>query len=143
MVIERFLDADRESVYSAWTDPVLMARWFFVGDGWRTEAENELRVGGSFRLTMYTAEGERHVMHGEYLEIEPPHRLCFTWSSHVVAGTTVTLELEARGKGTHLKLTHHMPDHDDVRRAHELGWQGCLDNLLKGFASSVLGHNRK
>ncbi len=129
LIVERFLDADCETVFAAWTNPVLIARWFFVDPSWRAEVENELRVGGSYRLTMHTADGERHVMHGEYLEIERPRRVAFTWSSHVASNTRVVVELEPKGNGTQLRLTHYLPSSDEVRKAHEHGWMGCLGNL--------------
>jgi len=131
LVVERYFDAECGAVFDAWTDPELIARWFFVGDGWSAQARNDLTVGGSYELRMNTDDGQTHVMRGEYLEIERPRRLAFTWSSHVATGTTVIIELEPRGSGTQLTLTHLLPDIEDVRKAHEAGWRGCLENLAR------------
>jgi uncharacterized protein YndB with AHSA1/START domain len=77
---------------------------------------------------MTTSEGELHAMHGEYLEIEAPRRLRFTWSSPVAQGTTVTVELSPVAGGTHLRLTHEGLD-PETTPAHAKGWAGCLAQL--------------
>jgi uncharacterized protein YndB with AHSA1/START domain len=129
LVIERKLDASVEEVFAAWTDPEIIAKWFFVDPSWSVQAEADLKVGGNYRLAMTTAEGEVHTMTGQYMEIDRPHRLSFTWSSHVAKNTRVTVELSPTGKGTLLRLTHEVPS--EAVAPHEAGWRGCLDNLQR------------
>jgi uncharacterized protein YndB with AHSA1/START domain len=128
LVLVRELDADCDSVFSAWTDPSIVAQWFFVGPDWQAEMVNDLRVGGRYELKMTTSEGQVHTMHGEYLEIQRPRRLSFTWSSHVAKNTEVTIELEPSERGTQLTLTHRLVPADAVE-PHAMGWQGCLGHL--------------
>jgi uncharacterized protein YndB with AHSA1/START domain len=129
IVLERLFDADAQALYEAWTDPEIMAQWFFVGADWSVEVENELHVGGGFRLSMRVPSGATHTMHGEYLELDPDRRIVFSWTSHVAENTRVTIDLEPRGDQTLLRLTHELVPTPDAREAHRQGWGGCLDNL--------------
>jgi uncharacterized protein YndB with AHSA1/START domain len=133
IVMERMFDADAETLYEAWTDPKVMAQWFFVDPTWSAEVENELRVGGTYRLAMVLSTDERHTMSGEYLELEPHRRIRFTWNSHVVDNSRITIEIEPVGDRTRLRLTHELIPSEEARQAHRAGWGGCLDNLARAL----------
>lgn len=76
--VQGLIRASAEAIFDAWTQPASMAEWMTpVGTA---TAEVDLRVGGRFRLVM--ADEHLSIEHtGEYLEIEPPHLLVFTWRS--------------------------------------------------------------
>lgn len=61
------LQASRESVFAAWTEPDLLVRWW----GPEAQAEVDLRVGGRFRLSMQFDWGAMDAV-GEYREIVSP-----------------------------------------------------------------------
>ena len=73
--IERVFDADREHVYSVWTDPELIPEWW--GSGTVVE-EMDVRAGGRYRFRT-----EQGVVEGEYREVDPPARLVQTFMNHV------------------------------------------------------------
>ena len=127
--VSRRFTASRERLFDAWTKPDEMARWFFVSADWRAEAEVDLRVGGQYRLTMFTDLGSELVQTGEYREISPPDRLVFTWNSHAVQDTLVTVEFAEVDGGTSLKLTHELLPNEELRDLHGDGWEGCLASL--------------
>ena len=132
--ISRLLPATPEEVFGAWTDPDSVKLWMAPGALTVPIAELDVRVGGRFRIVM-RGEGGDYVHEGEYREVSPPHRLVFTWISKGTHGkeTVVTVELEARGEGTELTLTHEgLPD-PEQRAQHEGGWSGILDK----FASQM------
>ncbi len=131
ILVRRTLRARREQVFKAWTQPELMARWFFPGANWTTKVAADLRVGGSYELAMFDAEGGKHLQFGVYREIVPVSRLVFTWSCPDlgVSDSVVTVQLEERGKETELVLTHELPADPKIRQGHEEGWVGCLGNL--------------
>jgi uncharacterized protein YndB with AHSA1/START domain len=129
--VERVLAASIDRVFAAWTDAEALSRWFVVEPAWTVTAANDLRVGGSFRIEMDRGDGTVFVCWGQYLVIEPPRRLVFTWSSAVPAirNSRVTIELAPHGSGTALVLVHEdLPDTPEGR-AHSIGWEGTLDNL--------------
>ena len=139
--IKRTLSGRRETVFSAWTRPELMARWFFPDPSWTATVSSELRVGGHYEVSMRDPSGGVHLQFGEYREIVPTSRLVFTWSCPDlgVKNSVVTVELRESGDRTDLHLTHELPPDPKIRREHEEGWTGCLGNLATLLADERKG----
>jgi uncharacterized protein YndB with AHSA1/START domain len=131
--LTRILPAPPEEVWDAWTDPSLMARWMTpIGVA---EAVVDLRVGGRFTVVM-RGEGRVIEHHGEYLALQRPARLVFTWRSPYTGpgSSRVTVALAPDGQGTRLELTHEgLPD--DAVESHGGGWRLMLERL-----AAELGH---
>jgi uncharacterized protein YndB with AHSA1/START domain len=134
LVVRRVLRLPRERVFAAWLDPVLMARWMCPGDTRRATVELDPRVGGKFRIVMHDGRGEGEHW-GEYLAIEPPARLSFTWISANTERrpTLVTVELFERGADTELVLTQRRLPPDKVA-AHRKGWSEIVAKLEEALA---------
>jgi uncharacterized protein YndB with AHSA1/START domain len=78
ILITREFNAPKDLVYTAWTTPELVKRWWSGQRGEVTHAEIDLRVGGRWRYVM-VAHGEIEVaFHGEYQEIVPNERIVST-----------------------------------------------------------------
>jgi uncharacterized protein YndB with AHSA1/START domain len=126
--IRRRLPAPISDVFRWWTDAERLAEWMSpVGT---VEAEVDLRVGGGFRIVM--TSGDIVLDHvGEYLEIEVPTRLVFTWRSPFTGpeSSLVSIELERDGESaTWLRLVHsRLPE--AVAPSHRDGWGTMLDRL--------------
>jgi uncharacterized protein YndB with AHSA1/START domain len=126
--IRRTIAAPAQRVFTAWTDAGWLARWMSPVGHARVEAD--ARVGGRLRVVM-VGEG-REIEHvGEYLEVAPPHRLSFTWSSPYTGGrpSRVTVELEERDGMTELILRHELLPRD-AAASHAGGWSSMLDRLV-------------
>ena len=81
LTIVRRLDAPRELVFQAWTDPVHL-QWFANPTHPPHELITvDLRVGGAWRLQMIENEDKAYVTGGIYREIVPPEKLVFTWGA--------------------------------------------------------------
>ncbi len=96
--------------------------------------EVEARVGGRYRITMQKPDGD--VEHrGEYLVIEPPSRLSFTWISVNTENrpSVVTIELVEVGGGTELVLTHRRLPPTQVD-GHTQGWTDILGKLAAALS---------
>lgn len=119
--------ASPETVWKFWTDPVLLAEWF------GTRATADPRPGG----TLTAMVSESGTMIGEFVELDPPHRLVFTfgWSrcspgTPLAPGSTlVEVTLTADGPDTIVRLRHsQMPDTHE--RSHRDGWAICVGKRL-------------
>jgi uncharacterized protein YndB with AHSA1/START domain len=134
LVVRRHIAIPREQVFQAWLDSESLAQWMRPGDCTTATVSVDPRVGGGFRIVM---DGPTHGAvehHGEYLAIEPPSRLSFTWISRPTEhkATIVTIEFHERDAGTELVLTHRgLPTR--AVEGHRKGWTDVvrlLDEVL-------------
>ena len=136
LMINRTINAPRARVFRAWTEAAELDRWFSPDPEYIVKSSVDLRVGGAYRIEMCKPDGQVFGAHGVYREVQPPHRLVFTWTADncgdaVAQDTLVTVEFfEADGK-TQITLTHQQFASADVRDRHNHGWNACIDRLRK------------
>ena len=130
VVTQRFA-ASPERVFDAFLDVAVARRFLFAtAKGEMIESEIDPRVGGRFVFTERRAEmGEvRHV--GEYLEIDRPRRLVFSFGvpQFDPAMTIVRIDIRPDGEGCELTLTHEgvLPSYRDGSAE---GWKRILAGL--------------
>ena len=131
LVIRRILPAGREQVFAAWTDPESMRDWMCPGDISTAEARLDPRVGGSYRIVMRDRAGAyEHT--GEYLVVEPPAKLVFTWIAESTGNrpSLVTVELFPHEDGCELVLTHEKLPEGEVLARYRGGWGQITDRLI-------------
>jgi uncharacterized protein YndB with AHSA1/START domain len=123
--VERRIAATRDEVFAHLTEPEKYTRW--KGQ----QAELDPRPGGLYRVRM----GPDAVALGEYVEVERPSRVVFTWgwegSGDVPPGsTTVEITLREDGDGTLLRLRHSgFPSNQDAD-LHREGWEMYVGRLV-------------
>jgi uncharacterized protein YndB with AHSA1/START domain len=129
VVVRRVIPVAREKVFAAWLDAENMPQWMCPGDVTGTTAEIDPRVGGRFRIVMRHGRGGADHW-GEYLQIEPPSLLSFTWISANtdLLPSIVTIELFEMPGGTELVLTHRGLPAAKVD-AHRKGWTDIVRKL--------------
>lgn len=138
LVVRRFIPVPRERVFAAWLDGASLARWMRPTGITDARVEVDARVGGKFRIVML--QGREEFEHtGEYLIIEPPARLAFTWISQATdhRSTEVTIEFLERQAGTELVLTHRRLPSTQVE-SHRGGWTDALRELQDKLQGSAL-----
>lgn len=128
-VTHRF-QASAERVFDAWLDAEGAARWMFATPtGEMVRAEIDPRVGGTFRF-VDRRDGEDVDHTGEYLEIDRPRRLVFTFSVDGSEADRVTLEIAPLESGCELTLTHEMsPAWAEYAERAKEGWSTMLEGL--------------
>jgi len=137
VVVRRVLPASREQVFAAWTDADSMRDWMCPSDAHTAEAWLDPRAGGSYRIVMRDGAGTyEHT--GQYLIVEPPSRLVFTWIAASTANrpTIVTVELAPHAQGCELVLTHERLPEGTVVERYRGGW-GYIAERLAAFLARV------
>ena len=137
--ISRMIEAPRDRVYAAWTDPEQLKQWFGPENVKTRELVADARVGGTFRWDIINSEGEEMTMRGEFRELQPDKKIVFTWQweddedweNHI---SIVTVELYDRDGGTELRLTHEQLPNEESRDGHTRGWESALDKLERLFS---------
>ena len=75
VVLARVVDADRDTVFRAWTDPAQIVQWFGP-EGFVIEThEIDIRSGGVWRFAMISPDGVHYSNRMEFLRVEPPSLL--------------------------------------------------------------------
>jgi uncharacterized protein YndB with AHSA1/START domain len=135
--VARRFEASAERVFDAWLDPATARKWLFVtDDGEIVRCDLDARVGGAWTITRRgpSPEPPNEVIDmehtGEYLEIDRPRRLVFTFGVPKFSPdmTTVTIDIVSDGDGCELSLTTEgVPE--EWRERTEQGWRMILDRL--------------
>ena len=109
VVVRHRFQASPERVFDAWLDPQVARRFAFATPtGEMIRAEIDPRVGGRFNFTDRRPDMGEVAHVGEYLEIDRPRRLVFSFGvpQFSPAMTTVTIEISPVEGGCELVLTH-------------------------------------
>ncbi|HEY2514032.1 MAG TPA: SRPBCC domain-containing protein [Polyangiaceae bacterium] len=121
--------APPERVFRALTSEELV-KWWGSDDLYRTTAwHSDVRVGGKWRADGKGNDGAPFFVEGEYLEVEAPKKVSFTWKPQWENGreSKVTYLLEAIDTGTRVVLRHEgFGDRADSCRSHANGWERVL-----------------
>jgi uncharacterized protein YndB with AHSA1/START domain len=129
IVREVRIAAAPKDVFPYFTDPEKLAAWKAA------TVEVEARPGGRFRMDV-TGRGD--VAHGQYVDIDPPHRITFTWrwerderDAHPTgpAPSVVEITLTPDGDGTLLRLVHRGVASPN-REGSAAGWTHYLARLV-------------
>jgi uncharacterized protein YndB with AHSA1/START domain len=131
-VVEREvrIAARPETVFPFFTDPEKMVQWK------GRSADLDPRPGGVYRVEI----NRQAIARGEYLEVDPPNRVVFTWGwegqekgqgEHAVppGSSRVEVSLEADGDETIVRLRHlDLPEQS--LEVHAQGWDHYLGRLV-------------
>ncbi len=130
-VLTRTLDAPRELVFQAWTDPQHIARWWGPQGMTTSVTEMDLRPGGSWRYVMAAPDGSEFPLTGVFSEVVPNERIVTTGFDDQNVSVTVIFE-EHEGRTTlTLRVLH---ESAEVRQAQQerrvdMGWNSNFDSL--------------
>lgn len=164
LVIERIINAPRELVWKAWTEPEHIMRWRGPKDFTTPVFRVDLRVGGESFGCMRSPDSKDYCGKGIYLEIVPFERLIMTDSFADKSGNIVpasyygmsgdfplemriTLLLKEHDGQTKLTLRHSGIPAGEEREGARQGWNESLDKLdwylekEKSTMSAVSGEN--
>ena len=147
VVVTHSFSASPERVFDAWLDPKMIEKWMFSPNLLEQEVVRislDARVGGSFSFVVRRQDKEiDHI--GEYLEIDRPRYLVFTWGIRQDSGDSsrVMVDIVAKGTGAELTLTHELdPAWADYASRTRDSWTKMLqvlDDTLNTSTSAMAG----
>ena len=127
------LAAPRERIFTLLTEPAEVAKWWGPQGFTTPEVALDLTVGGAYRFTMQPPDGDAFHLAGEFLEIDAPRRLVYTfrWEEPDPDDreTVVVLTLGAVGDATQVTLTQGEFATEARLALHREGWTDSFDKL--------------
>jgi uncharacterized protein len=138
MVVTRIVDASRDFVYAAWTQPDSLRRWFGPAGFTLPGCQVDLRVGGAYRFVMRGPDGEEYPFHGTYRKIAPNELLVFTAIIEGEHGSEqlTTVRFVSVGSRTRVTVRQTVPKHEPYAGGQEQGWSESLERL-----AALVGRN--
>jgi uncharacterized protein YndB with AHSA1/START domain len=146
ITIVRIIEAPRERVWKAWTEPAELAQWWGPNGVTIPTSEIDLKVGGTLTIVMLAGAelgslaGQRWPMTGVFQEIIENEKLVFTSNALdengnvLLTGTTIVTFEEEEGKTKLTVIAHESgdaPGTDMMLAGMEPGWNQQLDKLAK------------
>lgn len=129
--VSQHFTVSAERVFDAWLTPAVIGQWMF-GPALREEEVVRLtvegRVGGHFSFVV-RRQGQEIDHVGEYLELDRPHRLVFTWGIRGQSQdeSRVIIDIVPQDDGCELTLVHEMAPQ----------WAAFVDRSQAGWAKMV------
>ncbi len=102
VTVERTFNAPVAKVWEVWNDPEQMKKWWSPKDYTAPVIKNDLRVGGTFLLSMRSPKGDMFYNVGTYKDIVPNQRIISSMSFSDENGNVV--------KGKDIKVPGEWPD---------------------------------
>ena len=127
LTMVRNFDVASEKVYDAWLNADMMKKWFFTLEGTNKVAQNNPQVGGTWEI-IDQRDGTEYRAIGEYLEVDSPEKLVFTFKMPQFSDTedTITVELKELQEGSEMTFSQH------IVVPHEENWgKSDIENAIE------------
>jgi uncharacterized protein YndB with AHSA1/START domain len=130
----------------------MMSKWLFTSQASDVDGrvvKNDVRVGGMWLIKDRRNQHD-YIGDGEYLEIDRPHRLVFTFRMEQFSPTVdrIVVQIEPLEQGSQLTLTHEItvprdetmsPQEIEImlaedKKSSEHGWNEMFDLLVKSLS---------
>jgi uncharacterized protein YndB with AHSA1/START domain len=137
IVVERTYDAPRDLVYTMWTNPKHIVRWWGPAGFTNTIQEMDVRPGGAWRHIMHGPNGVDYKNEATYTEVVRPERLGY---EHVAPRFLATVTFTEAGGRTAVQLRMVFPTaelRDRIVKEHHAieGGKQTLGRLADHLAS--------
>jgi len=122
------LVANVSEVWEYYTNPSHITKWNFASDDWHCpSAENNLRVGGTYRVRMEAKDGSFGFdLEATYLSIEPGVHMTYVMTD----AREVFISMRDLGKETLVEIEFEA-EQMNALELQKAGWQAILNNFKK------------
>jgi uncharacterized protein YndB with AHSA1/START domain len=132
IIITRTVNAPRDLVFKAYTDPNAIPQWWGPRDLTTVVDQMDVRPGGIWRFVHRDAEGNEYGFHGVYHDVVSPERIVSTFEfegvpGHVLLATMTFEEQDGKTKLTDASVFQSVEDRD-----------GMLQSGMEGGASESM-----
>lgn len=132
VVVQRVMPATPGEVFDEWLDPESLQEWMCPHPVRVIEVTVDARVGGTVRFDVDNS-GTRVLISGQFLAIERPHLLRFTWSNSnwddPTQASVVNVTFEPVGsEETLMSIEHSLLPSTEFESFHS-GWIATFDQL--------------
>jgi uncharacterized protein YndB with AHSA1/START domain len=133
ITVETNVNAPIEDVWRAWTSPDDIVRWNAASDDWHTtDADVDLRVGGTFSSRMEAKDGSAGFdFSGTYTNVVPRELIEYVLED----GRMVAVEFMDRDGVVRVRETFDAESTHTAEQQRE-GWQAILDNFARHVEAS-------
>jgi uncharacterized protein YndB with AHSA1/START domain len=132
IVCTRRFEVSCDGLFGAWVNPSILAKWLFTtATSELHRAEFEPWEGGNWTV-VDRREGEYFAATGQYLQINRPHRLIFTFGMLQLSAefVHVVVDIARTASGSELTLTHEYLPWMGTRSP-EKSWHAMFDMLAR------------
>jgi uncharacterized protein YndB with AHSA1/START domain len=132
IVCTRRFEVPCDELFDSWVNPSILTKWFFTtATSELHRAEFEPWEGGNWTV-VDRREGEYFAATGQYLQIDRPHRLMFTFGMLQLSAefVHVVVNIARAAAGSELTLTHEYLPWMGTRSP-ERGWHAMFDVLAR------------
>ncbi len=138
VTLSRLIGAPRDLVFSAWTDPAHVAKWWGPGGFTSKVIAWDPRPGRAIRVDMIAPNGVVYPMNGTMVEIAVPEKFVFTAGALddndvAMFDVITTATFAEEGGKTRLTLnarvTRKTPEADQHIKGMRAGWTQSLERL--------------
>jgi uncharacterized protein YndB with AHSA1/START domain len=141
-LVRHLLPAPPDVVYDEWLDPGALADWMCPPPARCRGIQSDPRVGGRLRIDV-EEEGAEFSITGEYLVLDRPGQLSFTWSCSTWPdpglSSVVTVLLEPRERGQTLMAIRHTLLPPGLAAQHARGWAAIAGQLAAELSAGPAG----
>jgi uncharacterized protein YndB with AHSA1/START domain len=128
--VERVMPAPPAAVYDAWLDEAALNEFMCPDPCLSSEVSVDPKVGGSFRVVMTMPHRKQEIV-GEYIALDRPDLLSFTWRHAEVPDSVVTITFAPQGDGETLMTITHSRLPAELVQSHTGGWGSIARKLAE------------
>jgi uncharacterized protein YndB with AHSA1/START domain len=138
MSLTRVINASRQVVFKAWTDPEQLPKWWGPKGFTNPVCDVDVKPGGKILIHMQAPDGTMYPMDGEFHEIVEPEKLVFTSAAldkngkrlfEVLNTVTFTEEAGKTKLNLHAAVSNITPESKPYLDGMNEGWNQSIDRL--------------